>query len=641
MFSKQPTEKDEREIARIRRYEEAARRNPQGYRRKVIAAAIAGYAAPFGFLAVLAICTVLGAAHVIGGGHGAGWVVKLSAVTALIAIAVARSMIVDFGLPDARRVMREEAPDLFAMLDEVRDFVNGPDIDEVYLDNELNAAIQQAPRFGIFGGHCNRLIIGLPLMQALTRAQFKGVIAHEYGHLAGAHGKTTSWIYRTRVLWAQLHEKIHEHESPINWPLTFFMDRYVPYFERLSFPLARENEFEADRSAADMVSGQTAADALMRINLAARYLEEVFWPSVDKHAHICATPNVAPLRHSHKAFAKMRAWPQNKAWLREIMDVETGFADTHPSIKDRLAALKAHARLTPLNNDRAIDLLGDLYENLRADFDAEWRDSIGDHWREAHQTAQKSLQKLSELDRQAELYPLPPAVALERAALAKIHLGDEAALHRYKEAVVWDDKNADAWLAIGALLASNGNERALKCLEKATSLADYLRFQAASARYQYYSLVGDTAGAKSAMEEVQREGEKYDRAQEESETATRDDTLHPHDLTDEQRQSLIRMLDDIPDIKSVYIVYKQSTILPHLRGYFLIIVPVNSKTATVNAVTEAIASLDFDQLEIDLNLWMAVGANRWMAKTAQAIDGAEIDLTLANAAEMRALENAA
>ena len=72
------------------------------------------------------------------------------------------------------------------------------------LTGDFNAAIVQHPRFGIFGGTRNYLMLGLPLMQSLSPAEFQAVVAHEFGHLWGAHGRFGAWIYRLRTGWARL-----------------------------------------------------------------------------------------------------------------------------------------------------------------------------------------------------------------------------------------------------------------------------------------------------------------------------------------------------------------------------------------------------------------------------------------------------
>ena len=37
------------------------------------------------------------------------------------------------------------------------------------------------------------------MMMMLDRRRLLSVLAHEYGHLRGNHGKLSAWIYRTRL----------------------------------------------------------------------------------------------------------------------------------------------------------------------------------------------------------------------------------------------------------------------------------------------------------------------------------------------------------------------------------------------------------------------------------------------------------
>jgi len=72
------------------------------------------------------------------------------------------------------------------------------------ITDDFNAAVVQIPRLGLLGWYRNTLLIGLPLMKALTRQQLAAVLAHEFGHLAGGHGRLGNWVYRLRFGWARL-----------------------------------------------------------------------------------------------------------------------------------------------------------------------------------------------------------------------------------------------------------------------------------------------------------------------------------------------------------------------------------------------------------------------------------------------------
>lgn len=57
----------------------------------------------------------------------------------------------------------------------------------------------QHARLGVLGWHVNYLILGLPLMQAVSPEQFRAIVAHELGHLSRNHSRFAGWIYRVRL----------------------------------------------------------------------------------------------------------------------------------------------------------------------------------------------------------------------------------------------------------------------------------------------------------------------------------------------------------------------------------------------------------------------------------------------------------
>ncbi len=130
----------------------------------------------------------------------------------------------------ALRITAIDAPALFEALERIRKKIKGPAIHEVRLDSEFNASIHQHPRFGLFGGAVNHLTIGLPLLMAMDRPRFLAVLAHEYGHLRGDHGRFAAWIYRTRLSWAKLDDGLRGDDGPVAAATQAFLRWYFPRF---------------------------------------------------------------------------------------------------------------------------------------------------------------------------------------------------------------------------------------------------------------------------------------------------------------------------------------------------------------------------------------------------------------------------
>lgn len=618
----------------LMRHDEAARGQPAAYRRRVVVTAMALLVLPVGAFAIfMGGLAGFSIAHFAGLSPVALALVMLAAMIvagAIAIVSVARILTTSAPPADARAVTRGDAPALFDCIDQVQRAAAGPVMDAVFIDNSLDASVDVMRRFGFFGAPSRWMIIGLPLMQALTVDQFKAVIAHEYGHVVSTQDKTVAAIYQWRALFLRLRDVLHVRRGAGDGLFArachALADRIVPFFDRLTKPLAREAELNADAVAAKLVSGQTTADALLRLHLAARYVSDVFWPSVDKHARTCAQPNVAPLRHAQKAFARMRTWPRHDAWMREILARETDPADAHPGVAERIRAMQAAPRLAPLASVAASSLLGARYDQLRSDFDTDWRRDVAARWQSTHEGAQQALKRLSELDQVADFEPLDPALAVERAVLADENIGREAALMRYKEALAWDDGNARAWLAVGSILAAQGNERALKCLTRAGALADHLRLAAMSKQYQYYAATGDVTHAARLMDDIRTEEERHRTAHEQIGQIARTDTLAPHALGADQLRAIGVVLTAFGSYKNAFLLRKHADHLPALFGYHLVLVPEVRKVPDRAEMTARLKALGFAPADAPLFIRLATGPDKWLARFAEEIDGASVPL---------------
>src|SRR5262249_15523118 len=151
---------------------------------------------------------------------------------------------------------RADAEPLFELARTFSRKLKAPKPHTILLTGDFNAGVVQVPRFGLFGWPKNYLLVGMPLMQALSPEQFRGVIAHEFGHLSGKHGHFGSSIYRIRQTWDQLMNTLESRKHWGTAVFSKFLQWYVPYFNAYTFVLVRAQEYEADRSAAAIVGAR-------------------------------------------------------------------------------------------------------------------------------------------------------------------------------------------------------------------------------------------------------------------------------------------------------------------------------------------------------------------------------------------------
>nr|WP_300452077.1 M48 family metalloprotease [Accumulibacter sp.] len=104
------------------------------------------------------------------------------------------------------------------------------------------------------------------------------MLAHELGHLARDHGRTSNWVYLQKLRWGRLQTALEARQSRGGFPFKPFLNWFAPYFNAFSFPMARANEYEADAAAVRLTSPQAAAMALTTVEAVSRFLAERHWP---------------------------------------------------------------------------------------------------------------------------------------------------------------------------------------------------------------------------------------------------------------------------------------------------------------------------------------------------------------------------
>ena len=229
------------------------------------------------------------------------------------------------------RLDETSAPQLLAMVREVADKTKQEAPSEIYLLNDVNAWVTQ--RGGIMGFGSRRVMgVGLPLIQILTQDELKGVIAHEFGHYCAGDVAVGPWIYKTRSAIARTLSSVHDTllEKPFLW--------YGRFFLRLTHAVSRRQEFVADSIAAKVTTPSDVANALRRITVAAPAFASYLNQEVVPVLRFGFLPPIAAGFPRFLSAEQVKSRSTQMLADAESRDHSNPF-DTHPSLRDRLAAL--------------------------------------------------------------------------------------------------------------------------------------------------------------------------------------------------------------------------------------------------------------------------------------------------------------
>ena len=253
------------------------------------------------------------------------------------------------------KVVRDQEPILFELIDLVCNKVNAPTPKQVFLNSDANAAASFGLGLKSFAKGELDLIIGLPIVTSLSTSQFAGILAHEFGHFSQGAGMRISFLVRSINNWffRVVFERDKWDEKIIKWGnntsfifaailgiarLSIWLSRKILYGfllvgNLISGFMMRQMEFDADRyeirfSGSKEFIKTTNDLRLLSLNWGIMH-QNIFenWSSKILADNI-------PYYLSHKFNQKENALLQSIT--SDCEETETSFFDTHPSDKERI-----------------------------------------------------------------------------------------------------------------------------------------------------------------------------------------------------------------------------------------------------------------------------------------------------------------
>lgn len=536
---------DQRFAPMMSRLESSARQNPENYQRKVVAAGFLGYAVLAGLIAILTGLAIGAGVLLFTSSGGGALKLKLLIVFGLLAFGLCRALWVSNPEPDGFSISRSQFPTLFSMIDEVRAATGGPEVHDVRIVDQLNAAITQQPRFLFFGAR-NTLYLGVPLLLAMTAEEVRAVVAHEFGHFVGRHGKSAGFVYRIRMRWAQVAERLPA--GIVAGLLRRFFAWYGPWFAAYSFALARQQEFDADRVAAQMAGAQTSANALSRIAIQAdRY--GATWSGIWNGAIREPEPPTSPYGELARQF--LGSSERDRASLASAVAAPADLDDTHPSLQQRLAALQSGMDVPPpLTRSAAEDFLGEELAAVLSRLDSDWHAFADPVWENEHRAGEERRAELLSLEERVNANSATSDELFSYATLMEQFEGPVPAIRAYQHALEADPDNAAARFHLGRLLLDSGDPTGISELGRAARDLPAIATAA-------YGLVVDFLRTHGREEEAAtylvllQEADRADAlAAEELNNINQDAVLEPLDAP--TREQLIELCSQVAGVKSLH-----------------------------------------------------------------------------------------
>jgi Zn-dependent protease with chaperone function len=529
--------------------------------------------------------------------EGAILLVMAMAGELAVAALIVNAFRVRYSPPAGYRLKDGVAPRLRGLVDDVADRAGVPRVQNIYINQILNACVTQIPRFGPWGRSTSHLTIGVPLLLCLTVDELTVVVAHELGHLRHVHSRINWWAYRVHSTWNVVGTALAKCKPLQRLIIGWFVERYGEFLAQSTLALRRVHEYVADQFSAQQYGADATGRTLCRIEFADYALARHFWPEIMRLAGTDPVPPQDVFRRMAEFFAKEKDNSTFQRWVLRQRRMHTPITAEHPSLMDRLASI-GKAELLHRDDGResiapvgaaswgaAIGLLGDAEAAIVAAATAQWKlESIG-RWRMEHAYAQY----LRRGDRQREAAANSQAdAAWRQVEFAALFGPAEQAQEAMSDHLTRYPDHPVANATLGQLLLGQDREEAMIYLGRAGSSDHEYRAHALTGMLNYYRALGHDADAIRVAEqlrEVQRSDSKFNRA---VTAVSARDQFGPPQLSDLQLVEIRRILYRYVRVRAAFLASRVSRSMPGRTSHVLLLRCRSRGLSSTDRLTEGL-----------------------------------------------------
>lgn len=193
-------------------------------------------------------------------------------------------------------VTENQEPELFSLIREIANEVGTSFPKKVYISSEVNASVFYDSSFwSMFLPVKKNLLIGLGLVNTITKEELKAILSHEFGHFSQKTMKVGSYVYNVnQVIFNMLFDNESYEELVRKWAnMSGYFSLFVVLAGKINkgiqwilkktyivvnknyLGLSREMEFHADEIAASVTGYEPLKKSLLRMSLADTSLNDV------------------------------------------------------------------------------------------------------------------------------------------------------------------------------------------------------------------------------------------------------------------------------------------------------------------------------------------------------------------------------
>ena len=372
-------------------------RFPRFYLGCVVLLALSGYAYVLLFPLLVPI-GLLNIYEIFALGDIANWQAALtwSAVVLVAALVSYRITQIKPKTPVGLTLPEDKAPELFKLVQQHHAYFKRPEIHRIVITANYELDIIKTPMWALPVWSTNTMVIGLPVLQSLSKEQFECVIARRIGQFSKRYNTLTNWLYQLRAIWQQ-YRVIYRKQSGFGFePLKWFFAAYAPFYTAVSRHAARLDELNADTYAMELFNHEDVLEMITADALCRWYLQKQFWPAVYKIASVETKSLPTPHTKMASAVQAFKSGDKLDSLIDIVYKEKPRPGDAMPSLQDRIKNIghdKPHLK-EPTTGNAAEIYLGTSVKGVIDLIDKLWLKSFLEQRKlQRHQGQNNPIQK--------------------------------------------------------------------------------------------------------------------------------------------------------------------------------------------------------------------------------------------------------
>ena len=251
--------------------------------------------------------------------------------------------------PAGLALIKEEAHEIFKLVKKFSTHFKRPKIHHIVITSSYQLDIIKVPKYALPIYSSNTLVVGLPVLLCLDEKQFENIVARRIGQFSKKNNPITNWLYQLRDIWKQYGHAYGKQKHLDRFFLKWIFSAYASLYSFISTYAARLDELNADNYSMELFTHNDVCETITADIVFRWYLENTYWPAVDKIAAIKTDSSLQPYSNMKPDLINRMEERKIRSLIHKALRSEPDRNDANATLRQRLDNIGHDTPVIPMN----------------------------------------------------------------------------------------------------------------------------------------------------------------------------------------------------------------------------------------------------------------------------------------------------